>query len=139
MAEVANEGRFLNKRFVKAEGVIANDGQFIAAESGWVLGGGVAIGDGGTKLSKVIASSTTVTLNHGSTVGSLAYGINVTVLGVTPGDLILAAPVASLPLGVLWSAACYSANVVNIRSLSTGSWATGDIAGTTWRIVALRF
>jgi len=72
-------------------------------------------------------------------VGSTNFSINVAVAGVEVGDMILAAPVASLPLGVVWSAACYSAGAVNIRSLSTGSFATGALAGTAWRIVAFRF
>ena len=137
---MANEGRFLNKRFIDADGLKTSDGRFILFEGGkWVMEGGTAVGDGGSGIAKVISSSATVTLTHGSTVGSLNYSVDIAVTGVQVGDVILATPVASLPLGAIWNAACYSAGTVNIRSFSTGSHATAAIAGTAWRIVALRF
>lgn len=136
---VSNEGRFLNKSFIKGDGIIADNDNALIEESGWTIKGGARIGDGGVLLSTIIAPATTVTLLHGSTIGSLNHAISIPVTAVQPGDLIVAAPVASTPLGIIWSACCYTAGAVVISSISTGSWATAAIAGTSWRIGALRF
>lgn len=139
---MANEGRFLNKRFVEADGIKTSDGNFILYENGsWTQAGGQATGDGGTVIRKIISATTTVSLSVLNPVGSGPAGVQTdyALTGVTPGDLVIAQPVASVPLGLMWSACCYSAGVVHISARATASTGAWDIAGTTWRLFAIQF
>lgn len=136
---MANEGRYLNQRFIRGEGIVADNGNALIEEDGWTLAGGARLGDGGTLLSRLVSATATVSLNVGSAVGSLNYTRDTVVAGVEPGDMILANPVGSTPLSLIWTALCYTAGVVQIRALHVGSFATGALAGTSWRVVALRF
>ncbi len=136
---MSNEGRFLNKRFAQLDGIVTDSGNSIVNESGWSIIGGARIGDGGTLIANVISAAQVVSLNVGSAVGSLNYTRDTVVSGVLPGDVIQATPVGSTPLSLIWSALCYTADVVQIRALHVGSFATGAMAGTSWRIVAHRF
>ena len=136
---MANEGRYLHKRFERFNGFIADSDRAVIDEDGITVIGGVKIGDGGTLVAKLVSASATVSLNVGSATGSLNYTRDTVVAGVEPSDIILANPIASTPLSLIWTALCYTAGVVQIRALHVGSFATGALAGTSWRIVALRF
>lgn len=137
---MANEGRFLNKRFRNLDGIIANNGAAVMEEGGaWSLIGGARIGDGATKVAKLISATTTVSLSVLNPIGSGNAGQDIALTGVVPGDLVMAQPVASVPLALMWSVSCYSAGVVHIHGLATSTTGAWDIAGTTWRVFAIQF
>jgi hypothetical protein len=134
------EGRFLNSRFIVADGLRGNDDNAIINEGGsWTIVGGAKIGEGATKIAKIISTTAVVSLSVLNPVGSVNVGQNMALTGVVPGDLVIAQPVASVPLSLLWNAACYSAGVINIRAAIVGSTGSWDIAGTTWRAFAIQF
>ena len=138
---MANEGRFLHKRFYYADGLKANaETPAIVEESGsWSMIGGVAIGGQGTRLlqlTSVLASLDFAAIQPAGSSG--AQVVNVALTGVAVGDQCFAAPVQSLPLGIVWAAACYSAGAVNIRAVHTQS-GNIDLAATDWRVTAIRF
>ena len=138
---MANEGRFLNKRFALADGLQANnEAAKIVEESGsWSCIGGVDIGGQGTRLlqiTSVLASLDFAAIQPAGSSG--AQVVDVVLAGVVVGDQCFAAPVQSLPLGIVWAAACYSNGAVNIRAVHTQS-GNIDLGATNWRVTAIRF
>lgn len=134
-----NEGRFLGKQMLPADGVEANEGAAIVEEGGkWTIVGGARIGGSGTPLLQIASLLASIDVGQIEPAGSSgAQVVNVPFTGVTPGDQIIASPVASLPLHVVWGAACYSAGAVNIRVIQTAS-GNIDMGATDWRITAIR-
>ncbi len=138
---MANEGRYLNKRFALGDGLQGSHPSAAIVEEGgvWSLVGGVDIGGVGTKatrLTSVLASIDFAQIEPSGSTG--AKTVNVTLTGVAPGDQCWASPVQSVPDNIVWAAACYSAGVVNVRAIHTGSGAI-DLAATNWRVSAMRF
>lgn len=139
---MANEGRYLNKRMVPAEGIRAG-GQADAAiveESGvWSMVGGARLGATAGPIVHVASVLASIDVAAIQPVGSTgAQAVDVALTGVAVGDLCTASPVASVPLGIVWAAACYSAGAVNIRVTHTQS-GNLDLAATDWRVMAIRF
>lgn len=138
---MADEGRFLNKRFALGDGLQGtHPSAKIVEESGsWSFIGGVDIGGQGTRLlqiTSVLASIDIAIIQPAGSTG--AQAVDVALTGVVVGDQCFAAPVQSLPLGIIWAAACYSAGAVNIRAVHTQS-GNIDLAATNWRVTAIRF
>ena len=109
---MANEGRFLNKKLIRADGLIDDLGNVVINEGGaWNLVGGANLGDGAVKIAKILSTTLTVSLSVLNPVGSGPGGVlgEYALAGVVPGDVVLAQPVASVPLSFsMWSACCYS-------------------------------
>ena len=138
---MANEGRFLNKRFALADGIEgSHPSARIVEESGsWSCIGGIDIGGQGTRLLQVTSVLASIDFAAVQPAGSTgAQSVDVALAGVVPGDQCFASPVQSLHLGIVWGAACYSAGAINVRVLHTHSGNT-DLGATNWRVTAIRF
>lgn len=134
---MANEGRFLNKKFLRSGGVVDDDGSSLLNN-----GGGWELNDGSSPIKGVIQTSAVWSLPAvPGIVGSVnaVVSTDIPLTNVAVGDVVFAAPITSLALGVQWRAACYSAGAVNIRANYTGTTGAYTGGAVTWRVVALKF
>lgn len=133
----------MGKQIKRSDGMRSaqnEDVAFIAERGGWSAIGGVDIGGEGNRMATVLSVSAALDFAAIQPAGSTGAAVlNVALTGVVPGDLCFAAPIASLPLSVVWAAACYSAGAVNIRAIHTQSGNIDMASGTGWRVGAIRF
>ena len=139
---MSNEGRLLGKKLLRADGIIASDvtaPAFVNEGGVWQAEGGIQVGLSGAKMSVVASTLASVDFTAIQPAGSSgAQLVNVAMPGVAIGDQILAAPVGSFPSNIIWAAACFTANAVQLRAINTAS-GNVDPASTNFRITAIRF
>lgn len=138
---MANESRFLNKQVLNIDGIMPDPSVGVVREGAHMTSlGGHQIGTSGNAMVQIIStlvqSQDFAQIEPAGSTGAKA--IDMALAGVTPGDLCFAAPTQSVPDGIVWSATCYSAGVVNVRALHTQS-GNINLASTHFRVMAIRF
>lgn len=120
-------GRFLDKFFIEAEGLVkSRDRQVFAGFDGdnFQMSPGIKVADGPAVTGLF---RTTYTWNMGA-ITAMAIGSTDTIItqdvamsGAAIGDVFFASPTASINALVGWDVACYSAEAVKLRAWYNGS------------------
>src|SRR5512146_710065 len=123
-----------NKTVLRGDGVEANNGMMVlAGDAGWRLGH-----SNSPQLYLVAQALATIDFAKIEPTGSTGCATSdVAVTGAKVGDMVLCNPIASLPLFIVWCAACYSAGAVQVRVTTTASGGK-DLAATQFRIAVFR-